>query len=139
MSEAAQYLLAVYILGHRTEAPVGTNAVAESLDRSPATVTETFQRLDEEGLVEYQAYEGVTLTDAGRERAAELHETYVTVSWFFRSVLDLDQYESEAMKLAGLVSPTVAERLAATLPTETDVTPQSDVEELPPSTDDEDS
>ena len=139
MSEAAQYLLAVYILGHRNEAPIGTNAVAETLDRSPATVTGTFQRLDEEGLVEYQAYKGVTLTDAGRERAAELHETYVTVSWFFRSVLDLDDYESEAMKLAGLVSPTVAERLAATLPTETDVTPQSDMGELPPSTDDEDS
>ena len=120
MSGAAQYLLAVYILEHRGDPPIRTNAVAEALDRSPATVTETFQRLDERGVVEYEPYEGVRLTDAGRERAAELHETYVTVSWFFRSVLDLDDYEAEAMGLAGLVSPTVAERLAATLPVETD-------------------
>ena len=67
------------------------------------------------------------LTDVGRERAAELHETYVTVSWVFRSILDLEDHEAEAMNLAGLVSPTVAERLAATLPTETDSFSQSDV------------
>lgn len=64
------------------EPPIRTNAVAETLDRSPAIVTETFQRLDREGLVTYESYKGVTLTDVGRERAAELHEAYVTVSWF---------------------------------------------------------
>ena len=49
-------------------------------------------------------------------RSAEaLHETYVTLSWFFRSVLDLDTHEREAMQMAGLVSPAVAERLAETL------------------------
>ena len=126
MSGAAQYLLAVYILGHRDAPPIRTNSVAETLDRSPATVTETFQRLDEEGLVDYEAYRGVTLTDSGRERARELHENYVTVSWFFRSVLDLDDCEGEAMELAGLVSPTVARRLADTLPIETDVSSHTD-------------
>ncbi|OYR39137.1 iron-dependent repressor [Halorubrum sp. Ib24] len=126
MSRAAQHLLAVYILGHQDDPPIPTNAVAETLDRSPATVTETFQRLEEDGLVEYEAYNGVTLTDAGRERAGELHETYVTISWFFRSLLELDDYEKEAMELAGLVSPTVAERLANTLPIETDAPSHSD-------------
>jgi DtxR family Mn-dependent transcriptional regulator len=120
VSAGGQYLLAVFILGHREEEPVGTNAVAEALERSPATVTERFKQLDEEGLVEYEPYEGATLTAAGRERAAEVHETYVTVSWFFRGVLDLDDHESEAMGLAGIVSPTVAERLAATLPADGD-------------------
>jgi len=137
MSGAAQYLLAVYILGHRDEPPIRTNAVAETLDRSPATVTETFQRLDREGLVDYESYKGVTLTDIGRERAAELHESYVTVSWFFRSVLDLEDHEAEAMNLAGLVSPTVAARLAATLPTETDSPPQSGVDDASGQTNDE--
>ncbi len=137
MSGAEQYLLAVYILGHRDEPPIRTNAVAETLDRSPATVTETFQRLDRDGLVNYESYKGVTLTDAGSERAAELHETYVTVSWFFRSVLELENHEAEAMNLAGLVSPMVAERLAATLPTETESLSQSDVDDTSTVTDDE--
>lgn len=120
MSGGLQYLLAVYILQQRENPPVQTNAVADALDRSAASVTESFQRLEADGFLEYEPYEGVELTAAGRERAAELHESYVTVSWFFRSVLDLDDYEGEAMQVAGVVSPFVAERLAATLPTSGD-------------------
>jgi len=137
VSAGGQYLLAVYILGHRGDPPVGTNAVAEALERSPATVTERFKRLEEEGLVEYEPYEGATLTDAGRERAAELHETYVTVSWFFRSVLDLDDHESEAMGLAGIVSPAVAERLAATLPAGSDAASPLNGDRSPSASDDD--
>lgn len=128
MTGAAQYLLAVYILDHRGDKPVRTSDVADTLDRSPGTVTETFQRLDADGLVAYEAYEGVTLTDAGRERAAELHEAYVALSWFFRRVLELDDYEAEAMELAGLVSPEVAERLADTLLAEADAGSPADAE-----------
>jgi len=118
MSSAPQYLLAIYIAQHRDEPPVSPGDLGGMVDRSPAAVTEMCQRLADEGLVSYEPYEGVTLTESGREEAAELHETYVTVSWFFRGVLDLDDHESEAMELAGLVSPVVAERLAATLPCE---------------------
>lgn len=41
----------MYILGHLDELPVQTSAVAETLNRSPATVTETFQRLEDVGVV----------------------------------------------------------------------------------------
>lgn len=116
MSGTAQYLLAVYILAQREEPPVAPGSIGDLLERSPTTVTEMLQRLESEGFVTYEPYHGATLTPSGRERAATLHETYVTVSWFFRSVLELDAYEAEAMEMAGLVSPTVAERLAATLP-----------------------
>jgi DtxR family Mn-dependent transcriptional regulator len=135
MSRTPQYLLAIYIAEHRDDAPVAPGLVADMLDKSPATVTETCQRLAEDGFVDYEPYEGVTLTESGRDHAAELHETYVTVSWFFRSVLDLDDHESDAMEVAGLVSPTVAGRLAATLPCETDgaFSPASDDRNSPPS------
>ena len=116
MSTAPEYLLAIYIAQHQSEPPVSPGELGEMLDRSPAAVTEMCQRLAEDDLVTYEPYDGVTLTESGREEATELHETYVTVSWFFRGVLDLDDYETEAMELAGLVSPMVAERLAATLP-----------------------
>ncbi|QLH83063.1 metal-dependent transcriptional regulator [Halosimplex pelagicum] len=118
MNRVPQYLLAIYIAEHRRSPPVPPGRMAEMLDRSPAAATEMCQRLADDGLVAYEPYEGVTLTEAGRERAEQLHETYVTVSWFFRGVLDLDDHETEAMELAGLVSPMVAERLAATLPSD---------------------
>ncbi len=127
MSSDLQYLLATYIAEHRSGPPVSPGDLAEMLDRSPASATEMCQRLAEKRVVAYEPYEGVRLTESGRERAADLHEAYVTVSWFFRSVLDLEDHEAEAMELAGLVSPTVAERLAATLPCDGDavVPPES--------------
>jgi len=110
-TRTARYLLALYIAEHRASPPISPGRVAEMLDRSPAATTEMLQRLAADGLVSREPYEGSTLTDAGRERARELHETYVALSWFFRDVLDLDAYEREAMEMAGLISPAVAERL----------------------------
>lgn len=116
MSGVDRYLPAVYIETQRDGAPVSSGAVAELLDTSTPSVTEMLQRLDGEELVAYEAYEGATLTDEGRERAAELHDSYVTSSWFFRSVLDLEGYEAEAMRLAEVIDPSMAEQLTMTLP-----------------------
>jgi DtxR family Mn-dependent transcriptional regulator len=132
MSRQPQYLLGLYVAEHRESSPVAPGVVASALDRSPATVIEAFRELESEGWLTYEPYEGAALTDAGRERAEELHETYVTLSWFFRSVLGLDDYEREAMELAGVVSPAVAERFAATLPVsveDVDVSSVAGVEE----------
>jgi DtxR family Mn-dependent transcriptional regulator len=122
MAGRTTYLLALYIAEHRRSPPVSPGTVAEFLDRSPAATTEMFERLAADGLVSQEPYEGVQLTPAGREIAAEQHEAYVTLSWFFRTVLDLEEYEPEALELAGVVSPTVTDRLAETLPVETDET-----------------
>jgi DtxR family Mn-dependent transcriptional regulator len=116
MSGADQYLLAIHIETERTGAPVASGAIAERVDRSTPSVTEMLQRLDERGLVSYEPYEGATLTDAGRDRASDLHESYVTLSWFFRSVLGLESHEAEAMEVAGVIDPSVARRLRTVLP-----------------------
>jgi DtxR family Mn-dependent transcriptional regulator len=116
MIDRAQYLVALYVAEHRESPPVSPRAVAELLDRTPATAVEVFHDFDEAGLVKYEPYRGVELTEEGATRAEELHETYVTLSWFFRSVLGLDEYEQEAMELTGVLSPDVARRLAGLLP-----------------------
>lgn len=115
MSRSAQYLVAVYELEETEGAPIATGRLARAVDRSPSATTEMVQRLESEGLVEHEPYVGVSLTDAGRERARELHETHQTLCRFFRDVLDLDAYEREALELAGVVSPTVARRLKRTV------------------------
>lgn len=115
MSSSAQYLLALYICEHRQEPPVRTGTIAERLDRTPASATEMMKALAEEGYVEYEPYEGATLTEAGRKRAADLHETYAALSWFFRGVLGLDDHERQALEIAGTLAPAVAERLADSL------------------------
>ena len=119
MTAESEYLLALFIAEQQSNPPISSGQLATALDRSQAATTEMIQRLATEELVEYEPYEGAKLTTSGHDRAEALHETYVTFSWFFRSVLDLDTHEREAMRIAGLVSPTVARRLAETLvPTE---------------------
>lgn len=120
MTGASQYLLVLYIAEQESGAPVSPGEVAAVVDRSPAATTEMFQRLADRGLVTHEPYEGATLTASGRETATELYETYRTLSTFFDEVLDIEDAEREAMRLAGAVSPTVAERLASTLLAETD-------------------
>ncbi|MFW6000554.1 MAG: metal-dependent transcriptional regulator [Halorubrum sp.] len=112
MTREAEYLLALYVAQHRSSPPVPPGRIADAVGRSPAATTEMLQRLEARGLVVREPYDGAALTDAGRERAAEVHETYVALSWFFRDALGLDDHEREAMEMAGLVSPTVADRLA---------------------------
>lgn len=115
MNRTAQYLTVVYRLAREEGEPVPSGRIAETLDRSPAATTEMIQRLESEGVVEHEPYDGVSLTASGRERAAERYRTYETLRVFFRDVLELDAYEREAFELVGAVSPTVAERLSETL------------------------
>ena len=118
MSGADLYLLAVYMESQRGEPPVASGVIADRLDKSQPSVTEMLQRLDDQGLVVYEPYERATLTDAGRERGTDLHESYVRLSWFFRSVLELESHESEAMELAGVIDSSVTDRLTTVLPVE---------------------
>lgn len=89
------------------------------------------QRLEERGLVTRESYEGATLTSEGRETAAELYKTYLTLAQFFEQVLELENYEREAMQLTGTISPVVAERLASTLLADEEIEPGDD-DRLPP-------
>jgi Mn-dependent DtxR family transcriptional regulator len=115
MTDASQYLLVLYIAEQDQSPPISPGHVADVVDRSPAAATEMLQRLESNGLVTYEPYDGATLTADGRDTAEDFHKTYVTLSQFFREVLDLEDYETEAMELAGNISPTVADRLASTL------------------------
>ncbi len=115
MAGASQYLLACYLGAREEGEPVSPGYVAAELDRSPAVATETLQRLEQRGYLSYEPYEGATLTDQGREAAADLHERYVVLSAFFREVLDLAEPDREAMALAGSVSSLVTDRVADTL------------------------
>jgi Mn-dependent DtxR family transcriptional regulator len=120
MSDATHYLLAVYVAQRRQLGAVPSGHVAEVVGRSPAATTEALQRLEARGFLEYEPYEGVELTEEGRETAEDAYETFVTLVRFFRDVLDLDDYETEALAAVGTVDATVAERISTVLLSEDD-------------------
>lgn len=115
MNEGSQYLLALYELQRERSPPIPSGLLAERLDRSPAATTEMLQRLDERGLVNYEAYQGATLTERGQDTAEEYFESFRTLAQFFREVLELEEYEEEARRVACTLSPQVTARLAETL------------------------
>lgn len=115
MGHVAQYLIVIYALEQSEGTPVPTGRIATELDRSPSAATEMIQRLEAEGFVEHEPYAGVHLTGPGRDRAQDLFESHQTLCRFFREVLELEEYEQEALELAGTVSSTVTQRLARTV------------------------
>ena len=111
MNTHDRYLRAVYLIQVATNEPAGTGAIADRLDVSPASANEMIGNLEAEGLANHEKYEGVTLTDAGIERARESVETFCIIERFLYSVLDIEAYREEARQLEGVIDATVAERL----------------------------
>lgn len=111
MERTSEYLVVLYSLEQQTDPPIAPSRVATALDRAPSTTTEHLQRMAANGLVDYEPYTGVSLTDSGHQQAADLYDVYETLCRFFQDVLELDDACREARPLAGAVSPIVARRL----------------------------
>ena len=52
------YLKAIFHLERETEGEISTNAIAESMDTKPSSVTDMVQKLAEKKLVNYRRYKG---------------------------------------------------------------------------------
>lgn len=63
------YLKAIYHLSKSGESAVSTNAIARQIETKPSSVTDMVRRLSEKGLVHYKKYQGVTLSEGGRQKA----------------------------------------------------------------------
>ena len=66
------YLKAIFHLGEESEGRTGTNAIAQFMQTSAASVTDMVQRLADKKLVSYEKYKGVALTTKGRDKAKEM-------------------------------------------------------------------
>jgi DtxR family Mn-dependent transcriptional regulator len=64
------YLKAIFHLELECEGEISTNAIAESMDTKPSSVTDMIQKLAEKKMLVYKRYKGAQLTDTGRKVAA---------------------------------------------------------------------
>ena len=62
------YLKAIYAIGRGTGA-AATNEIAQRLALAPASVSGMVRRLADQGLLAYERYHGVKLTESGRRAA----------------------------------------------------------------------
>lgn len=66
------YLKAIFKISEKTGSNVSTNAIAQAMDTSAASVTDMIQRLSAKSLINYEKYKGVTLSETGQEIATSL-------------------------------------------------------------------
>lgn len=111
MNTTDRYLKAVYFAQTLEEGSASTGTLAELLDVTPASATEMLNKLEADGLVAYEKYNGARLTETGQARATDAVETYCILQRFLHDVLEVDTYQSEAKALESVIDETVADRL----------------------------
>lgn len=95
----ARYLFAVSTLSTDTEERITTGELKEYLGVTPASVTEMVAKLDDRGLVDYEKYQGVQLTDRGAGVASGIAWRLCIVTSFFDSVLETNLDEETAFDI----------------------------------------
>lgn len=79
---------------------VHTNDVANALGINPASATEIFQKLGDEGYINYVKYSGVTLTPKGRKLAIKTKKKHDTLKEFLILLgVDSDIADEDACKI----------------------------------------
>lgn len=66
------YLKAIFKLSEMKTSSISTNAIANHLDTSAASVSDMLKRLTEKELISYEKYKGVRLTESGMKIATSL-------------------------------------------------------------------
>lgn len=111
VNTADQYLKAIYLLQQVENGPVGTGAVADGLEVSPASANEMIGKLADRELVDHEKYRGVELTEDGIHRARQSLQTYCIIQRFLANVLEVEEFRVESRELESVIDDTVADRL----------------------------
>ena len=110
------YLKAIFSLGQQGDS-VSTQALADRLNYSPASVTKMIKKLAEYKLLEYQKYQGVYLTDSGRKVAVEILRHHRLLELYLTQALGYswDEVHEEAELLEHFISEKLEARICAFL------------------------
>lgn len=92
---------------------VTTGQIATEVNVSPGTVTSMLKTLDEHGLATYTPYEGVRLTEAGRDLALRIVRRHRLTELFLTRVLGMgwDEVHDDAERMEHVLSDKLVERM----------------------------
>lgn len=106
------YLKTIYEVQNE-QGKVATSTLAERLGVAPASVTGMVKRLAEMNLVTYTPYQGVALTETGKQIALEVLRHHRLMELYLAQALGVpwDQVHAEAEKWEHVLSDTVEDRI----------------------------
>jgi DtxR family Mn-dependent transcriptional regulator len=110
------YLKAIYTIGKGTRA-AATNEIAQRLALAPASVSGMVRRLADQGLLAYERYHGVKLTETGRRAALRTLRRHRVIEAYLAQALEYpwDRVHAEAERLEHAASDELVDRMAATM------------------------
>jgi DtxR family Mn-dependent transcriptional regulator len=110
------YLKAIYTIGKGTGA-AATNDIAQRLALAPASVSGMVRRLADQGLLAYERYHGVKLTETGRRAALRTLRRHRVIEAYLAQALGYpwDRVHEEAERLEHAASEELVDRMAATI------------------------
>lgn len=117
-STVEDYLKAIWLeeqrpRGAATERLVGMGQIAQALEVAPGTVTAMVKTLERSGLLLYEPYSGVRLSDEGRKAATHVVRRHRLIELFLVEKLGFDWSEvhEEAERLEHAMSDKLIDRL----------------------------
>lgn len=110
------YLKAIYEIELSHDA-AATNDIAHRLEIAPASVSGMVRRLADQGLLAYERYRGVRLTDTGRRAALRTIRRHRVIEAYLVKALGYawDQVHAEAERLEHSASDELVDRMAAAI------------------------
>lgn len=109
------YLKALFHLTYETEHynEAGTNQLASYMGVKPATATDMLRKLKEKGLIDYEKYGKITLSDMGKGHALEVLRKHRLWETFLFQKLDFtwDEVHEVAEQLEHIHSPKLIDKL----------------------------
>lgn len=106
------YLEAIYLLIEQNKV-ARSKDIAKKLEINRSSVTGGLQSLRDRGLINYEPYEFITLTEEGRKIAANVVLRHNTLKEFFIDVLSIEEEEADetACRMEHGISKNIANRL----------------------------
>ena len=110
------YLKAIYTIGRGTGA-AATTEIAQRLALAPASVSGMVRRLADQGLLAYERYHGVKLTESGRRAALRTLRRHRVIEAYLSRALGYpwDRVHDEAERLEHAASDELVDRMAANI------------------------
>ena len=111
-SQLEDYLETIFILQNEDRVARAKD-IASRLGVTRGTVTSALKSLGEKGLINYQPYSHITLTDLGEQAAERVVHRHQTLVQYFRSVLQLpvEMAEENACRAEHILDAEVIERM----------------------------
>ena len=108
-----EYLKTMYVL-NKTNGNIRVTDIANAMDCTKASVNKAINILSEEGLIKYETYKEVEITEEGEDLARKILEALDIVYVFLKDVLKMDEDKAkvEAEKIKNVMDDDTINLLA---------------------------